>query len=146
MKTKSKYNTKGKRHTVLSGVAFGVILSTLLSALCAGAIASLAINERITDGGIRFGVIFTHILATMLGVILAGKLVEDKKVPTGAITCAAYCAVLMGATLLFFEGSFKNLWTGILTVAISGVIAVLFVAGQGRKKAVSASRRKRYSR
>lgn len=146
MTTKSKYKGKTKRHTMLSGAAAGVLLSVLMSVLCAGGLASLAINGRIADSGIRFGVIFTQVLATMLGVVLASKLVEEKKALTGLVTCISYCAALIGITLLFFEGNFANLLTGILAVAISGAAAVLLCARGIRKNSVSASRRKRYSR
>lgn len=144
MATKTKLRTKSC--TMLSGVIIGVILSILFSVICVSGLAALALKERIAEKGIQCGVVITQVISTMLGAMLSGSLVTDKKALACMITSASYGAALLCITLLFFEGQFGSVWTGLAAVIFGGALTVVICSRQGRKSNMSSARRKRYSR
>lgn len=127
---------------VRAGVGMGVLVAILVSVLLAMILAALVINERISENTMHYFTLAILLAATLIGGLIAAKRTGGKCALVSGLTALAYCLVLVGAGVLFFDGGFHNLWTSVAVIAVGFVgSCALCISGRGRGR-----NRKRFTR
>ena len=132
---------ENKGSSVLRSISVGVLSCSAVSILGAAGAASLVINERMQESSMRYFSLAILLLATFLGGLIAAKLAGQKRALVSGIVALIYSLLLVGITILFFEGAFVNVLMSMLAVALGFAASCLLCVSTGGKKL----RRKRAS-
>ena len=108
---------------ILAGTIVAVIFSALLTALMAHFILKGNLREE-TVFAITFVI---RMVSTSIGALIGGVIFKEKHLLQVFFTALAYLLFLIGAGIVFFDGSFKNLLSGVLSVSIGAAMTIFIL-------------------
>ena len=120
-----------------AGICIGLAFALIICLALAAALASAIANERIQENNIAYFVLAIIMTSTLFGALIAGKCVRREYLIVAGLTVIAYCSVLIGCGILFFNDGFTNVWTSIGASAVGGIIAwAICIRGNKRQGTV----------
>lgn len=124
-RNKLKISKAGISHTsaIVTGVVIASVLSLLLTALIANFILNEHFSEKIT-AAVIFGI---RTISVLVGALIGGFILKQNYLKLVGFITVGYFVVLIGAGIVFYDGSFKNFLTGAVSVLIGGVAALLIL-------------------
>ncbi len=139
-----KRKTSGSNRSLWFGTSIGIAVACLLSLAAAGLLSIFVLRENISDRTVNLFSVGIQALAAFAGGLLAGKITSENKAIATTAGGIGYLAVLIVATLLFFDGMFKNVLFS--TIAILGATAIALLLVIKAKVRPLGKRRKAYFR
>ena len=113
-------NEKNLVFSVCVGIAVAIIISTILSVGLTFLVQSGRLNESNT-----IGVFVIRVVSIFIGVLIATVMSANKLLPIAVIIAAGYLFILMGIAILFLDGTIKQIWSGVFSVAIGASAALI---------------------
>jgi len=129
---------KSANNSIIKGIITGTAIS-LLIAIIGAAIAAAAIQaQTIPESSMQFIACILLLISSAIGCFVGGRVVGAKRALVSGITAGTYLLVLISITILFFDGMFRNFWTGLGCIAgglvLSCVIYLKSNDGKYRRK------------
>lgn len=130
-----KRKSAGKKDTsILVHIAFGLLLSLIVSFLLS-TLATVLIEKEITPiASMNMLMIGIHVLSVFVGTTLATSMEKGRIAIVAGIVTACYFLILVCINMLLFSEGFENLGIGVLSIIAGGLIAVLAKSKTGRSK------------
>lgn len=110
-------------HSIGLCVAIGIGVSVILSLILAMITASLIMNERLSEDVIQYTSPGIILIASVAGAVIAGKSANEKVAIAAGICGVTFLLILMGTGILFFNGGFHNIWTGLVSIALGWILS-----------------------
>ncbi len=114
---------------ILLGVAAALIISFALSAL----LTSLVMSGKIEEARGSFFIFGIRLLSVMVGCLVSTALIKEKHLPVVGCAAAGYLIVIVGMGIVFYDSSFQNFLSGVLSV-LAGAIAAMLIKLRGPVK------------
>ena len=116
------------------GTGVALIISILLSALLTGLILKDSLQEKVT----WISLFFVRIIAVMAGGLVSASFAHGKILPAIGLIIASYLLVLLGTSIIAFDGKLDGFGIGVLSALIGGIIAcIIKLKPQRNRKAMS---------
>ena len=116
--------TSGKEKSIITCVVIGLITTILLSFILTIVLTSFVQKGQLAEDG-NAGVFITRIIATLTGGLVGAGFSKKKFLPVIGTISLGYFVILISIGLLLLDGSLNNLWHGLLSTLIGGIIACL---------------------
>lgn len=107
----------------VSSIAVGLMLAIVLSVLFGLIVTAMLNNGTLTEGTSAYVIFALHLLVSFLGALTAGKITKQKYAIVCTCVAAAYCAVLLAATIFLFDSQFAGIGKGIAPCFIGAIAA-----------------------
>lgn len=121
------------------GAVGGLIIlvsAALLSAIAAGCVERGILPEQ---SGETIGFVI-RVASFFLGTAVVGALVEEGKLQAGAVAVGVSLFVLVGITMLVWDGAFANVWLCVLGCVLAGGAGVLLNMVPRKKRSKAGKR------
>jgi putative membrane protein (TIGR04086 family) len=129
---------KATAKTVVSlpvGIALGVLISLIVTLLCAAGITQLVTAEKMAASGIDYPVMAVLLLASFLGSRIAAYYTKRLRLQVCLMQGTGYFLALLAATALFFGGQYQGIWASGLSIALGAISAAIIPSfGHGKIK------------
>lgn len=120
------------------GIGVGILIAILMATLLSGVGAFTVYKGTIDESYMQFIAIIINGISSFIAAIIAYSTAKQKCLPVIGITAAGYFLIHVIVTVLFFESSFCNIWTSVLSILIgSGIgcaICLRLADREGRRK------------
>lgn len=130
----SRTNRSGRAYSMGAGIAAGGLTSmgiTLAGAMLSAAMIS---GGRIGEAHVGYCSLIIILLSSLLGSLLAAKLIKHRWVYVCTLTGVVYYGVLLSITALFFGGQYQGMGvTALLVIAGCGVSILMGMRGDRRR-------------
>ena len=133
---------KGKKGIsgIPAGIGIGVAVASLITALGAVSTAMLIAGEQLGEQQAVYGAAASLLIGSFTGALLASNMAGEKRMITSVGFGAAFFAILLCVTALFFEGMYENIWlTALLVIGCSAAAGLV-----GLRKKSTSFRGRRY--
>lgn len=114
-----------KDQTIGSAIVIGWVTAILITFLLSLGLTSLVLKGSLKAESSGFVVFLIRSLSTLLGCLLAGRIYADKMIPVISGVLIIYLITLIGIGITVFDGSFQSFITGLLSVVIGGMLALI---------------------
>lgn len=114
-KSKVRINKGAMLPACVTGIATALVVSvggTLVGAIC-------ILNEYFDITAVVIVATITQLVSAVAGSFLTGKLVKEGKMLSCCITVFVYCFILLGTSILFFDGIGSGVFGGLITCTLS---------------------------
>ena len=122
----------GRATTIPVGLAYGAMISTIVTTMISAIGAHLVTHELIPQEHIGYCSITALLLATISGALVASGKTKRRKFFVSIISGLIYFCILLGITALFFGGQYKGIGVTFLTVLL-GTMAAAILSSRDRK-------------
>ncbi len=112
------------------GTSIALIISILLSALLTGLVLKGSLQEEVTG----ISLFFVRVVAVMAGGLVSASFAHGKILPVIGLMIAAYLLVLLGTSIIAFDGKLDGFGIGVLSALIGGAIACIIKLKPQRKR------------
>lgn len=119
MQVKQKYT--GRVMSVPGGLAVGVGISLLVTAVGAAVLAWLLDGEKLLWENVGYGIMGMLLCASFFGSLAAFRRIRRQRMLVCMLSGVAYLGVMLSMTALFFGGQYEGV----------GVTALLVLGGSG---------------
>ena len=116
--------------SIASGAAIAVVITVLMNI----GLTSLVINGQIAESDTAFIVFIIRAVSVMIGGMIASALAKEKILITIGITAIGYLLIVVALGIIFYDGSFRNFISGVISVAVGAVCACVLRLKTPRKK------------
>lgn len=113
-----------KRSTVLC-IAVGFVVSAVISLIITVGMTSLALSGTLAIGAMDIAIFFVRVLSVLVGGLIGAGLHKEKTLMVIGIIAGCYLVLITAVGIVAFDGSVKNLGTGMLSVIVGGAIGCL---------------------
>lgn len=120
-----KHKSKQINGSMTKGTTLGVGICVVLWFVTSAALASLVVNEHISEETLKWIVPCMQGVVSFIGSVIAGRIVVENKGLASVICTAVYFLVMMCVTMLFFDGRFSSIIWAIIAVAAGGALSIL---------------------
>ena len=121
---KKMYSLKGNDNGIVFCVCVGIVVALIISAVLSIGLTSLIEKGKLDENGAT-GVFFVRFVSMLAAGLIGTGLSAKKLLPIIVAIAAGYLLVLVGAAILFFDGSLKGIFGGLLSVAAGAVVALV---------------------
>lgn len=128
----SVMNKKRSMQSLPFAILYGVGASVIISLIGSVAGASFINAGRIGERGYSYLCSIIWIVATILGCVVAGKVIRDKKYIAGIASGLGYTVILSAVQILFFDSEFSSLRSGIFCIFAGVGLSILLLKGKKR--------------
>ena len=124
-RNKLKISKAGRSHTaaIITGVVIALALSFLLTAMMGNLILKGHFGENIA----RASIFVIRTISVLVGALIGGLLLRHNYLKLVSFITAGYFVVLIGLGIVFYDGSFKSFFVGVVSVLVGGVVALLIL-------------------
>ena len=122
MKKVHTFNRKEK--TLIFSVCVGIAVALIISTILSIGLAFLVQNGKMEENEI-IGVFLIRVVAVFVGVLVAATTSANKLLPITGIIATGYLFVLLVVAILFFDGTIKQIWSGVSSVVIGAAVALV---------------------
>lgn len=126
-------NSANKAANLPAGIGLGILVSALITLICATGITMLVANEKITDNGLRYVIPGVLFLSSFVGAWAAATRIKRLRLQVCMLEGVGYLLALLATTALFFGGEYQGVWVSGLAILI-GCLFVAFVPTFRSKK------------
>ncbi len=116
MKTKFNKETTGWVKAAIIGIAVAVIISVVLTALT----AHFVLNEKVGESSVSLILFVVRFLSAGIGGLVGTSLSKEKLLPVIGVITGGYLLVLLATGIIFFDGSFHQFGSGLISVLSGG--------------------------
>lgn len=110
-----------------TAIIIGIAVASLLSVLLTGVISNLVLKGNLSEKLANGAVFVIRTISVLAGALIGGSLLKHDYLILIGIIVSGYLTMLIGAGIVFFNGSFKNFLLGIISVIIGGAVALLIL-------------------
>lgn len=121
---KKKHAIKDRNQSIVTCIGIGLVASVIISLILIIAVTSLIQKGKLNENG-NLGVFIIRTVAALIGSLLGAGLSQKKVLPVIGSIAGGYFFVLLSVGLLFLDGSFSNVWQGLVSVVIGGALACI---------------------
>ena len=121
----TRQKVTGRASSVPSGLAAGAAVSMAVTVIICSLAAWLITSEIIPQKQIGYCSLAALLLSAILGSMTAMSRMKRKQLIVSLMSGGIYYGLLMGVTILFFDGSFQGMGVTLVAVLVGSVIAVL---------------------
>ena len=108
-------------------VMIGIIVASLVSFLLLVGLTSLIVNGTVNEGVVGAIAFAIRTVAAAIGCVDGMVLMKEKYLFITGATALGYMSVLLGLGIALFDGSFKNILSGAVSVLLGGALACFVV-------------------
>lgn len=133
----SKQITTKKDKGLPEALGIGLLAGMAFTLAGTGLLAYLIGNETMDIGTVGAGCIVIHLIGSALSCLVAHAIMKRQRIVVCALSAMCYFLVQIGTTALLFEGQYRGVGAGVLTIVGGGVLSILpgFISrGSGGKK------------
>lgn len=125
----------GRAKSIPSGLAFGALISLLVTLLSTLVLAKLLETEVIIWERIGYGIMVLIFAASFFGALSAYRKIRRQRLIVCMLSGFLYFGILLSMTALFFGGQYESMGiTATLVLAGCGLAALLGIHRNGRQK------------
>lgn len=125
--------TKGTATAIPTGLAFGGLISLIVTVAGAAATAHLLMNQRIGENGIGYASMIILFVASLLGAWGAFGCIKKQRLQICVMAAAVYYLLLLAITALFFGGQYQGMGVTAVVIVIGALTVALFPTGGSTK-------------
>ena len=129
-----KRKTPKGNHSLTAASVMGIVRGGLLSALLTAALTSFILNGQIGENSIAVAIFLIRALSVILGCLAGGFLAKGKYLQTVSFITLGYLIALSAVGIVFYDGSFRNFISGVLSVLTGGAVAFLTLQRPKRRR------------
>jgi len=129
-----KSNKISAKRTVPMAAAVGIVTGVGISIILTAALTSLVLNGRIGNNGEVVALFVIRGLSMLIGGLLGGMIAKEKYLQIVGIITLGYLVTLVGIGIVFFDGSFRNLLDGVISVLLGSVTSFLILQRPKRRR------------
>ncbi len=111
------------------GIGLGVGVSAAITLLLCWLISWLIASERVGENAIGYAAMTILLVSAYVGALLAAARIKHQKMMICLLSGAAYFAVLLACTALFFGGQYQGVGISALLIAAGSIAAAMTDAG-----------------
>ena len=119
-----KHISTQKNKTVISCVVIGTIAAILISVILS-AILVFIIQSKKTSDSVMPHLFAIRFISVMLGVLIGTQINNEKSLTEASLITGAYILILLCLGIMFFEGQFNQIVTGVIAGIGGGVLSCL---------------------
>lgn len=119
-----KHISTQKNKTVISCVVIGTIAAILISVILS-AILVFIIQSKKTSDSVMPHLFAIRFISVMLGALIGTQINNEKSLAEASLITGAYILILLCLGIMFFEGQFNQIVTGVLAGIGGGVLSCL---------------------
>ena len=119
-----KHISTQKNKTVISCVVIGTIAAILISVILS-AILVFIIQSKKTSDSVMPHLFAIRFISVMLGALIGTQINNEKSLTEASLITGAYILILLCLGIMFFEGQFNQIVTGVLAGIGGGVLSCL---------------------
>jgi len=123
----------GGRSVTLS-VVIGVAIAAVISLLLNMGLTSLVMNGHIEANDTAFFVFAIRAVSVIAGGLVAAALAREKMLLLIGLTSIGYLLLLIGLGIIFYDSSFLNFGSGVISAAVGAACACVLKLKAPRKK------------
>ena len=120
-----KNKRKATGGTVSAGVGIGIAAALTISLLMSLVLTSLAINGSISEDSIGIYIFAIRMISTLLGGLVGTGVTKGRYIPVIGLITGGVLVVLLGWGIVFYDGRFQNVGSGVISVLIGCVAVVI---------------------
>lgn len=139
----STHKHTGRAMAFPTGILLGAVTALIWSVGCASLLAMLIDKEMLAHTAIGYGAMIILLTASILSSLVAWRNIKHRKAAVCLSAGAAYYAILLAMTALFFGGQYHGAGVTALLVLAGSAIVILSGMGKG-KRSVQKTRKKRH--
>ena len=113
--------------TEAPAVIIGIVTSSIISIFLTVALTSLVMNGGIGELATDPYIFAIRTVATAIGCFVGNVLMKGKFLLITGMVALGYLVILLGMGIILYDGSFKNILSGGVSVLIGGMVACLAV-------------------
>ena len=119
-----KHISTQKNKTVISCVVIGTIAAILISVILS-AILVFIIQSKKTSDSVMPHLFAIRFISVLLGALIGTQINNEKSLTEASLITGAYILILLCLGIMFFEGQFNQIVTGVLAGIGGGVLSCL---------------------
>ena len=119
-----KHISTQKNKTVISCVVIGTIAAILISVILS-AILVFIIQSKKTSDSVMPHLFAIRFISVLLGALIGTQINNEKSLAEASLITGAYILILLCLGIMFFEGQFNQIVTGVLAGIGGGVLSCL---------------------
>ena len=119
-----KHISTQKNKTVISCVVIGTIAAILISVILS-AILVFIIQSKKTSDSVMPHLFAIRFISVMLGALIGTQINNEKSLTEASLITGAYILILLCLGIMFFEGQFNQIVTGVIAGIGGGVLSCL---------------------
>lgn len=116
--------------TIMKGVLAAVIITLLLAAV----ITALTLNGILDESKLKLSSYGIMLLSVFIGTMVIDRNSETQLMVINAAVGAVYMFLLVAINILFFNGSFKKLWVGLIVMTAAAAVSMLLSVKRQKQK------------
>lgn len=120
--------------TVTAGVVIGIASALAISLLMSLTLTSFAINGSISEDSIGIYIFAIRMISTLLGGLIGTGITKGRYIPVIGLITGGILVVLLGWGIVFYDGRFQNVGSGVVSVLIGGVAVVILKLRPTKKR------------
>ena len=120
-----QHKVTGRASSVPAGLAVGAVVSVLVTTAICMIGGWMIGSEMIAQDKIGYCSITALLASAIVGSIVAAKKIQRKRLLIALASGGIYYAVLVAATIVFFDGEFQGMGVTFITVLIGTLVPVL---------------------
>ena len=127
-----------------AGIAAGVF-TAMITTLCASALTAKMLQYQwLDEEKIGYGAMLILFITAWIGAVVSYSRIKQHKIIISLIFALSYFALLLGITVLFFEGRMSGVGETVLLIMGGSFLTVFLKTTAGKKKI--RKKQKRYNR
>lgn len=115
------------------GAGTGLAASILLSIVLTAVLTSLITKGTVSERAVGVSVFFVRLLAVFTGSLIGAATAHEKYLKVSGIIVVGYLFALFGLGIVLYDGTFRNLWSGVVSALLGGILAILIKLRPQRK-------------
>ena len=119
-----KHISTQKNKTVISCVVIGTIAAILISVILS-AILVFIIQSKKTSDSVMPHLFAIRFISVLLGALIGTQINNEKSLTEASLITGAYILILLCLGIMFFEGQFNQIVTGVIAGIGGGVLSCL---------------------
>ncbi len=131
---KLSFAKKNTASSIPSGIAWGLVLSLIMTLVGVVVTAILLDKEWIKEEAVGYGAVITLMISTCAGAIMAAKRIKRLRMQMCLLSGGVYYVSLLIVTALFFGGQYEGMGVTALVVLGCAVATGFLGANGGIKK------------
>lgn len=131
---RNKVNTSKAGRSLASVASVGVLIALVISMLLSALVSTLVLNGSLQGDSMRVSVFVIRTISLLLGALISGVILKKNFLPLVGIVAGGYLLALIGIGIAFYNGDFLHFLSGVASVLIGGMVALLILQKPKRSK------------
>lgn len=102
------------------GVLLGAVAALIISIISTAGMTSLVLGGGLNDRLLQIFIFVIRLISVFIGVLLGTGLIGEKWVVTTGTISVLYLLLLVGAGIVFYDGSFRGFGVSLISVVLGG--------------------------